>query len=69
MRNKAVKTRVKNVSKSVRTAIEENDKQKAAEALKAATKALDKAASKKVIHKKTAARRISRLARAVNSQA
>lgn len=65
-RNRAVTTRVKNVVKTVRQAVEANDKEKAQAALLVATSVLDKAASKKVIHRRQAARRISRLNLAVN---
>jgi small subunit ribosomal protein S20 len=65
MRNKTVKTRVKNVVKGVRgTGDAEGD---AAINLNAAQSVIDKAAKKGVIHKKTAARKISRLSRLVNS--
>jgi len=65
-RNRAVKTRVRNVIKAVRVALAGGDTATAESALLVATKALDKAASKKVIHWKTAARNISRLSTAVN---
>ena len=64
MRNKAVQTRVKNVVKAVRLA--EGDD--AVEKLDAAKSAIDKAAKKGVLHQKTASRKISRLAKQVNSQ-
>jgi small subunit ribosomal protein S20 len=67
MRNKAMKTRVKNALKAVRSAVELKDKDKASEALRSATSVLDKAATKKVIHKRNASRHISRLADNVNS--
>jgi small subunit ribosomal protein S20 len=60
------KTRAKHAVKDVRTAVEEASPDKAMESLKAAAASLQKAASKGVIHKKNAARRISRLARQVN---
>jgi small subunit ribosomal protein S20 len=44
-----------------RVAIESGDKETAAEYVKVAVKALDKAAEKKIIHKNNAARRKSRL--------
>ncbi|MEG2172014.1 MAG: 30S ribosomal protein S20 [Desulfovibrionaceae bacterium] len=66
-RNRAVRTRVKNVIKQVRTAVLSLDKEQAASALLQATSVLDKAASKGSIHRKKAARKISRLARSVNS--
>lgn len=65
-RNRQVKTRIKNIVKAVRTAVEAKDKEAAVAALKDATVILDKAASKKVIHWRQAARRISRLHVAVN---
>lgn len=65
-RNRAVKTRIKNVVKAVRQAVEANDKEQAQAALTVATSVLDKAATKKTIHWRQAARRISRLNLAVN---
>jgi small subunit ribosomal protein S20 len=66
LRNKAVTTRVKNVVKDVRTAIAENAED-AAERLNAAKSVIDNAAKKGALHKKTASRKISRLARKVNA--
>ena len=60
------KTRSKNIVKEVRTAVAENDKDKAAEKLKGATAIIQKSASKGAFHKKKASRKISRLARQVN---
>lgn len=65
-RNRMMKTRVKNAMKAVRTAIESQDQDAVAAALKNATSVLDKAASKKVVHWRTAARKISRLSVAAN---
>ncbi len=65
-RNRAARTRVKNVIKKVRTAVLANDKTAAAEALVLATSMLDKASTKGAMHWKTSARKISRLAAAVN---
>lgn len=65
-RNRAVKTRIKNVVKAVRLACEAQDKDQAQAALVTATSVLDKAASKKVLHWRTVARKISRLNQAVN---
>ena len=67
LRNKAVQTRVKNVVKDVRLAVA-HDEGDAAEKLNAAKSAIDKAAKKGVLHKRTASRKISRLARQVNAQ-
>lgn len=68
-RNRAVKTRIRTVVKSVRAAVESNDKEQAQTALQTATRLIDKAASKKVLHARTAARKISRLSMAVNKLA
>lgn len=66
LRNLGFKTRARHSVKTVRAALEENAPDQARERLVEATAALQKAASKGVIHKKNAARRISRLARQVN---
>lgn len=66
-RNRIVRTRIKNVVKQVRSATDENMKDVAAEHLNQAKSVIAKAAKKGVIHKKTAARKISRLARLVNT--
>ncbi|GMU11203.1 MULTISPECIES: 30S ribosomal protein S20 [Corallococcus] len=63
-RNVNVRTTVKDAVKSAREAIASKDGTKTTDALKAASKTLNKAASKGVLHKRTAARRISRLAKA-----
>ncbi|CAM2057757.1 30S ribosomal protein S20 [Desulfovibrionales bacterium] len=65
-RNRAVKTRIKNVLKTVRIAVETKNKDYAVTALQKAMAMLDKAATKKIIHWKNAARRISRLSYVVN---
>ena len=67
LRNKAVQTRVKNVVKDVRLAVAE-DGGDAAERFNTAQSAIDKAAKKGVLHKRTASRKISRLAKQVNTQ-
>ena len=66
IRNKSVKTRVKHVIKGVHSAAGEASKDAAAE-LKSAQSMIDKAAEKGIIHKRTAARKISRLSKLVNS--
>ena len=66
-RNRAMRTRVKNVMKAVRAAVEQKDKEQALAALQAATSVLGKASSKGVLHRRNVARRISRLSRAVNT--
>jgi small subunit ribosomal protein S20 len=67
LRNKSVKTNVKNIVKEVRLAVSETSKEAASEKLRMAKSKIDKAARKKVIHKKTASRKISRLSKLINS--
>ncbi|MCU0727741.1 MAG: 30S ribosomal protein S20 [Planctomycetes bacterium] len=64
--NKAVKSTVRTQVKKVRAAITAGDTAKAEQALKAATKKLDKAARANVIHQNQASRRKARLQQAVN---
>jgi small subunit ribosomal protein S20 len=64
-RNKAVKSEVKTAIRVTREAIVAGDKKTAASALVVATKKLDKAASKGVIHKNQAANRKSSIAKQV----
>jgi small subunit ribosomal protein S20 len=66
-RNRSARTRAKNVVKAVRVALLEKDPDKAAGALITAASVLDKTAGKGIIHWKNAARKISRLSRAVNA--
>ena len=68
-RNKAIRSRVKTAIKKVDAAIAANDKVAAAEALRNATSEIEKAVTKGVYHKNTAARKISRLAVAANKLA
>ena len=67
VRNKAVRTRLRGAIKSVRQAIEAKDQEAASAAMKAAEPIIDQAASKGVLPKRTAARKISRLAKQVNA--
>ena len=60
-RNQAVRTQVKSAVKRAREALASKDPAKAQEALRAAARTLDQAASKGVLHKKNASRRIARL--------
>jgi small subunit ribosomal protein S20 len=64
-RNVGVKSALKTAVRRVRTAAEAGDAAAAATALQIAGKALDKAASKGVIHKNQAANRKSGLAKQV----
>lgn len=67
MRNKAYKTRLKNVFKTVETAVSESNKEAAQLALQEAITTLDRTASKGIIHKNKAARKKSRLTKKVNA--
>ena len=67
--NKAVRTALKTSTKKVRTAVADGDAEAALARSREAARALDKAASRGVIHKRTAARRKSRLAKAASSAA
>ena len=62
-RNKAVKSELKTTVRQAREAIKSGDKDKAAAAVKLASKKLDKAASKGVLHKNQAANRKSAIAK------
>ncbi len=66
IRNKGYKTRVKKAVKEVRTAIEDNSQEQAQKSFIEAVSIIQKTASKGVIHRKQASRKISRLARQVN---
>ena len=65
-RNRTMRTRIKNVIKDVRTAIQQQDSDAAKTALVRATSVMDRAATKGVVHWKNAARKVSRLSKAVN---
>lgn len=66
-RNKAIKSRVKTAVKKVDTAVEAKDKATAESALINAISEINKATSKGIYHKNTAARKVSRLTKAVNN--
>ena len=68
-KNKAIKSGVKTAIKKVYAAIEAGDKAAANAALVEATSVIEKAASKGVFHKNTAARKVSAIAKAVNTLA
>lgn len=68
MRNKIVKTQMKNAVKTVRTAATEKEADSVA-VLNQAKSVIQKAAKKGVIHQNTAARKISRLTKLINAAA
>lgn len=69
LRNKMIRSKVKTVIKKVEAAIAAGDKAVAQQALVVATSEINKAASKGIYHKNNAARKVSRLAVAVNKMA
>jgi small subunit ribosomal protein S20 len=68
-RKKAVRTELKTVAKKARTAASEGTGDATTELLQTASRALDKAASRGIVHKRAAARRKSRLAKAAGRAA
>lgn len=64
--NASTKSSIKTLIKKVKSAVDTKNAEGAQEALKKAIPAIDKAASKHVIHRNAAARKISRLARQVS---
>ncbi|AXX91230.1 30S ribosomal protein S20 [Malaciobacter molluscorum LMG 25693] len=66
-RNRFYKTRIKNLTKDVLSAVEANDKEKASEAVKSANKYIHHCVSKGVLKKGNAARKVSRLQTKVNA--
>jgi small subunit ribosomal protein S20 len=67
LRNVSVKSALKSHAKKVLEAIDQKNPENARKALSNAIPAYQKAAGKKVIHKKTAGRKISMLTKKVNS--
>ena len=77
LRNKSVKTRIKSIVKDVRSSMGETSGETSAQGktsaqdmtvkLNTAQSAIDKASKKGVLHKRTAARKISRLTKLANS--
>lgn len=65
-RNKAIRTAVKTYVKKVETAVEAGNKEEANQALTVAISQITKAANKGILHKNTAARKVSRLTKLVN---
>ena len=65
--NRIRKSIVKTAERRFFEALEAGDKELAAERFKACEKAIDKAASKNILHKNAAARKVSRLAKKLNA--
>ncbi|HEU4463846.1 MAG TPA: 30S ribosomal protein S20 [Gemmatimonadota bacterium] len=68
-RNKAVRSSLKTSTKKVHASVAEGDAEAASANAREASRAFDKAASKGIVHKRTAARHKSRLAKAANRAA
>ncbi|MBE5941301.1 MAG: 30S ribosomal protein S20 [Lachnospiraceae bacterium] len=69
LRNKKVKSELKTVIKKLEAAVAAGDKAAAEAQLKVCTSKISKAATKGIVHKNTASRKISRLSAAVNKMA
>ncbi|MEE2523343.1 30S ribosomal protein S20 [Pseudarthrobacter sp. J75] len=67
LRNNAVKSELKTAIRAVNTAVESTDKDAATAALVTASRKLDKAVSKGVLHKNNAANRKSAISKKVNA--
>ena len=66
LRNKAVRTNLKTAMKNFDVAVEAGDQAKAQEAYAFAAKKLDMAAARNVLHKNSAGRKKSSMAKALN---
>ncbi len=66
-RNRFYRTRLKNIVKAVRSAIDTGNKEEAGAALIVANQQIHKFVSKGLLKKETAARKVSRLHKAVNA--
>jgi len=67
LRNNAVRSRIKTLSKKVEEAAAEKNKEQLGKLLRDITRAIQSAVSKGVLHKNTASRKISRLSRLANT--
>ena len=67
LRNKGTKTRIKSIVKDLRSSVGEAPGEGTKVKLNTAQSVIDKASKKGVIHKRTASRKISRLAKLTNS--
>lgn len=67
LRNRHVMTTTRTYIKRLRAAVDSGNAEEAKEALLLAVRALDRAATKGVMHRKQASRKIGRLTKAVNA--
>lgn len=68
-RNRVERTKIRSVVKAVETAVKGTEKETMNTTLVKAVKTISSATSKGILHKNTAARKISRLAKRVNAAA
>lgn len=68
IRNKSVKSRLRTGTVKFERAVERGDREEAGKELDAVARMLHQAADKGIIHKNTAARRLSRLQARLNAQ-
>ncbi len=69
IRNRHIRSTVKTAVKEVRAAVDEHAVEKAGEALSTAVSVIQRAGSKGVLHRKTVARKVARLSKAVHKAA
>lgn len=69
IRNRHIRSTVKSAVKEVRAAIEDHAVEKVGEVLSKAVSVIQRAASKGVLHRKTVARKVARLSKAVHKAA
>ncbi len=67
LKNRSTKSMIKTLTKHIEHAVKDKNAEEAATALKKAVSAIDKAAGKKVLHRNTASRKVSRLSKIVNA--
>lgn len=68
LRNSSTRKLLKTLSKKIETALDDKNVEGAKLALSSAVRSIDKAASKGIIHRNTASRKVSRLTKRVNSR-
>ena len=69
IRNRHIRSTVKTAVKDVRAAIDDRAVEKAGQALSEAVSVIQRAGSKGVLHRKTVARKVARLSKAVHKAA
>ncbi|TAN39664.1 MAG: 30S ribosomal protein S20 [Nitrospirae bacterium] len=66
-RNRTLRTKIRNIIKAAESTAAENNKEETTKALRKAEKVISSAASKGILHKNNASRKISRLTKRVNA--